>query len=190
MFPQWEHVKSAGQVSLVLRVTHPEGRVVVGRERSKSERFCAIYASLGRGIAVRRDTSWHPQGTERKRKALGVFTKCPTSLVAGAGFEPTTFGLWVHKRRFSQANKTHWNRSENSTKTRLCTRHHVHGSSLLVTMFHIVRALSCHGAPSSAGERARLDRRAYGSAGVAAYESEALPQPTTESGAPRTASQD
>jgi hypothetical protein len=57
-------------------------------------------------------------------------------------------------------------------------------------MLHIVRALSCHGAPSSAGERTRLDRRAYGSAGVAAYESEALPRPTTESGAPRTASQD
>jgi glutathione S-transferase len=33
--------------------------------------------------------SWH----RAKRRALSSITKCPTSLVAGAGFEPTTFGL-------------------------------------------------------------------------------------------------
>jgi len=34
-----------------------------------------------------------PSRHRAKRKAPSSFAKCPTSLVAGAGFEPTTFGL-------------------------------------------------------------------------------------------------
>ena len=76
-----------------LWVKYPAGRVGSCKQLSKTQRFLEFHASLRDTFQSAGKPAWHPEGTDQKRKALGVFAKCLTSLVAGAGFEPTTFGL-------------------------------------------------------------------------------------------------
>ena len=75
---------------------HPRGRSVVAHLGSKTKIFGQSVHHAGDGL----QSAAAPHGTVKapgeKGRALSVFTKCPTSLVAGARYAqrcPVEFGL-------------------------------------------------------------------------------------------------